>query len=186
VKVPELFCETSEPVTDLHPPEWNAVLARLGLASNPPAAKTDAGRRVDRLVPRFNARTSDAEIALSLLTAAASGPLRERLLATQARSTPHHHGGRGHTPRPQPAARRGAIVRALARFGVTTGQAAASPERERPDARLWRETAAAIAAASPPELDRDAAIDGLRQLYEKGRLSGERVEAILRRLGGHE
>ena len=159
------------------------MLARLGLPARAPSVKTDAGRRVDRLVPRLNARASDAEIALSLLTASASGPLRERLLATQARVTthsgarPHHHVPRARTQPP-------AMIRALALFGVKGRGPAEQPvtPTERPDVRLWRETSSAISAASPPELDRDAAIDGLRQLLEKRRLSGERVEAILRKL----
>ncbi|WP_411698633.1 hypothetical protein [Conyzicola sp.] len=170
-------------MTELHPPEWNAVLARVGAPARVPSAKTDAGRRVDRLLPRLNARAPDAEIALSLLTAAASGPLRERLLAMQARVSahsgprPHHHVPRTRTQRP-------AFARVRALLGLKSGGPASAPTGpiERPDVRLWRETSAVISAASPPELDRDAAIDGLRQLFEKRRLSGERVEAILRRL----
>ena len=51
------------------------------------------------------------------------------------------------------------------------------------DTQMRKETAWAVSKAAPGELDRDAAADGLRQLYEQGRLPAERTEAILRTLG---
>jgi len=49
--------------------------------------------------------------------------------------------------------------------------------------QMRRETAWAVSKAPAGELDRDAAADGLRQLYEQGRLPADRTEAILRTLG---
>ena len=63
--------------------------------------------------------------------------------------------------------------------------AKSAPEKHlaRHNTQMRRETAWAVSKAPAGELDRDAAADGLRQLYEQGRLPADRTETILRALG---
>jgi len=66
---------------------------------------------------------------------------------------------------------------------LAASRSAPEDERVRRAARLRRDTARAIATARGGELDRPAAVEGLRLLYVNGRLPPERTEAVLRQLG---
>jgi len=66
---------------------------------------------------------------------------------------------------------------------LAASRSAPEDERARRAARLRRDTARAIAKASGGDLDRPAAMEGLRVLYTQGRLPPERTEAVLRQLG---
>lgn len=163
-------------MTHVHSPEWTALLTRLGIDARPATPRTDADRRVDRVLPRVSETAPDVEIALVLLTAAASGPLRKSLAELHTRSRSERAAlseSRAATPPRRPSV----FARLLARLGPRAP--VVEPTREL-DAWVCAETAAAIAAASGSQLDRAAAIDGVRRLLSRKRLTADRVEGVLR------
>ena len=289
--------------------DWGALVARSGTRPPQPAADGDALRSVQRVLPRLNGTSLDADISLALLTAASNGKLRERLTETQGRSaqgaaavkTAKRAGtsdpvisrsslvlalvwvivfaigvilslrsvrtdndyfvedlqtasissgvvlliaalwfaGTELVRNPWAGSRAGgwgwafylvliagtcaaigsvffrirdqsvhgdvglgltlqflalalfavALVGALrnreeaAALKAEAAKAAPDTHLAKHNTQMRKETAWAVSKASPGELDRDAAADGLRQLYEQGRLPASRVEAILRTLG---
>jgi hypothetical protein len=165
-------------MTDVPTPEWTALLTKLGIPSAPASARTDADRRVDRMLPRVSESAPDIEIALALLTAAASGPLRKSLGEIHTRSSTERAAlleRAADSPRRRP----GPVARLLTRIGLREPGAAPTIEL---DARVHGETVLAIAAAPESQLDRAAALDGVRRLFARGRLPADRAEGILRAL----
>ena len=168
-------------MNDRRPLNWNALAERLDLPRPSSTHKTDAGRRVDRLIPRLPASACDIEITLALLTAASSGTLRHRLteihtLHTQSRQA---LGAEAKSP----ALSTGRFALAARRARAASAESAQSLDNLA--ARSRRAIALALAETPDTELDRHAVVDGLRQLFEKGRLPGDRVESILVDLAGN-
>ena len=288
---------------------WNALIARTGTGPAQPPSDSDALRSVHRVLPSIDATSLDSDIVLTLLAAASSGTLHERLTDTKARSAkakaslksaersnrldpvfsratlslaligvivfafgaalsfravrssgeylvddlqtasissgvvlviaglwfagtelvrnpwagtraggwgwPFYFVPGGATVaaivsvvlRLRDQSEHGAVgagltlqVVALALFLVALGAARRNREEAatlraetaktapakhlaKHNTQMRRETAWAVSKAPAGELDRDAAVDGLRQLYEQGRLPANRAETVLRQLG---
>ena len=167
-------------MSDPRPLDWDSLAARLALPRSSSTHKTDAGRRVDRLIPRLPASACDIEITLALLTAASSGTLRQRLTEIHAL---HTRSRQALEPRAQsPATSTGRFALAARRARAASAESARMLDDLA--ARSRGAVAAALADTPDAELDRHAVVDGLRQLFERGRLAGDRVESILGDLAG--